>query len=282
MFCKSALPQPEIIYLPKYSGVPNQDSPQCYYFAFLHLLAMHGLLNSVPDFVKEIAQQCKMTVLEQHRQIIIDAIAQNADDLLWIADEVFDEEGSEADVAGMSGESDEVSEESDWAEDFFDKYGIELTIARLLNLSVIEFQKQDFTPARLSKLLLQHGPIALGCTHGNKLPQNKAVLEIDRLHSADGTFVCTVLNAENFPSSSAHYALVIGCQVQPDPRVYFIDPNYPADILSMSFEKFKSNISVPEFAYLPENKLQPDYVLHAGEFARLHDSGANYKGKPAF
>src|SRR5690349_15524900 len=105
----------ETIYLPKHKNVPAQDSPQCYYFSFLHLLAMHAKQNDVPPYIKEIVDACKHET-KGYREIMIEKIIKYAEDLTRIADEIIDNEDS--------------SYDGDWAVDFVDKYGVDFAMAR--------------------------------------------------------------------------------------------------------------------------------------------------------
>lgn len=239
------------IYLPKHKNIPIQDSPQCYYFSFLHLLAMHGNQNNVPPYVKEIVETCKYSPKEQYRKIMIEKITKYAEDLTWIEDEIIDNEDSDY--------------EGDWIEDFVDTYGVDFAMARLLNLSLKEFEdanidKDNLTTGQLQNILEAYGPIAIRLKRGNKLQEEKLSAS-EAVATSDGSIKRNIYNIDTCQVDTPHCVLLIGSKDQPKQQVYFVDPNYPEAILSMDFNLFKENILIPEFIYFDSSNLRQDNVI---------------------
>lgn len=242
--------QKEIIYLPKHTTIPTQDSPQCYYFSFLHLYAMHSIQNNAPNYVKEIVEACKHKT-DGYREIMIHILTAHAEELTWIADEIIDEEDSDY--------------EGDWIEDFLDKYGVDFAMARLLSLSVkaledINIVKYNLTMAQLRTILQEYGPIAIRLKRGNNLPIEKLSVS-EKIITLDNSLEKESYNADNYPENIPHCVLLIGAREQSTQQVYFIDPNYPQIILSMQFELFKESLLMSEFVYFNKSNLKEDDVI---------------------
>jgi hypothetical protein len=211
---------------------------------------MHGNQNNVPPYVKEIVETCKHET-EGFREIIIKIIIQHAEDLTWIADEIIDNEGSDY--------------EGDWAEDFVDKYAVDFVMAKLLNLSVTEFEdvnieKDNLTIEELHNILEAYGPIAIRSKRGNNLPDENLPVS-ETVVTADGLKKINIYNVDNYPVYITHCILIIGAKDQPTQQVYFVDPNYPQAILSMEFTLFKKNILMTEFVYFKGSNLKQDKVF---------------------
>ncbi|KTD18499.1 Uncharacterised protein [Legionella lansingensis] len=245
-----------IIYLPKHTNIPAQDSPQCYYFSFLHLRAMHGMQNNVPPYVKEIVDACKYETGE-YRDIMLNIMTKYAEDLIQIADEIIDDGGDDY--------------EGDWIEDFLDKYGVDFAMARLLNLPVKDFEDiGNLTMTELKNILEEYGPIAIRLTRGNKLPNGTLPIS-EKIKTSDGLIERNVYSVDNYPENIPHCVLLIGAKNQPTQQVYFVDPNYPQMILSMGFNLFKRNILMAEFVHFNENTLIQDTVTFSN--AKNRDRG---------
>ncbi|KTC79942.1 hypothetical protein Lche_1962 [Legionella cherrii] len=240
----------EIIYIPKHTHIPAQDSPQCYFFSFLHLRAMHKIQASVSSCVSDIVQACKETE-NDFKKIMYKVMSAYAEDLIRIADEIIDENGEDYD--------------GDWIEDFLDKYGVDFAMARLLDLSVTTFEDlnidtDNFKTADLAKILEQFGPIAIRLTHGNIFPQGTLPLA-EKIKSSNGLIERNVYSADGYQENTPHTILLIGVKDQPKKQVYFIDPNYPQMILSMEFKLFKRHMLMAEFVHNSSNTLKSDEVI---------------------
>ncbi len=255
----------EFMYLPKHTNVPTQDSPQCYYFSFLHLLSMHGNQNNVPPYVEEIVNTCKDKATG-YREVIIGKITEHAESLTWVADEIIDNEDSEYD--------------GDWAEDFVDKYGVDFALARLLNLSVKEFNDANInvdslTTGQLKNILEIHGPIAIRLKRGNILSDEK-ISASETVKTSNG-LIKNIYDVDNH-ADIPHCVLLIGSKEYPTQKVYFIDPNHPQMILSMNFNFFKENILIPEFVYLNGSNLEQDEVIFESvKHKKRKNSNDNHK-----
>ncbi len=239
-----------IIYLPKHNHVPVQSSPQCYYFTFLHLLAMHGKRDCVPSYVREIVDACQFQA-DGYREIMIDKITRYAEELVWIADEIMNDEDDDYD--------------GDWIVDFMDKYGVDFAMARLLNLPVKEFAELNMevntlTPEQLGAILERFGPIAIRISRGNDLSNMGDLSVAETVRSSSG-LVKSIYAVDDYPAEIPHCVLLVGCSKQPAQQVYFVDPNYPQIILSMRFELFRENILIPEFVCFARSTLKPDDVI---------------------
>lgn len=240
----------EIIYIPKHTHIPAQDSPQCYFFSFLHLRAMHRIQANVSSCVSDIVQACRNTK-DDFREIMYQVMSAYAEDLIRVADEIIDEEGEDYD--------------GDWIEDFLDKYGVDFAMARLLDLSVTTFDdlnidRDIFTTTELANILENFGPIAIRLTHGNTFPQGKLPVA-EKIKSSNGLIERNVYSVDGYQQNIPHTILLIGVKKEPKKQVYFIDPNYPQMILSMEFKLFKKHMLMAEFVHNPSNTLKSDEVI---------------------
>ncbi|WP_182351853.1 hypothetical protein [Legionella sp. PC1000] len=181
---------------------------------------------------------------------MINILTDHAEDLTRFGDEILDEEDS--------------SYEGDWVVDFVDKYGVDITMAKLLNLPVktledINLVKDHLSIPGLKNILEEYGPIAIRLTRGNNLP-GRNLSPSEKITTASG-LERNIYNIDKFADNIPHCVLLIGCNDQPTQQVYFLDPNYPDMILSMGFELFKKNFLMTEFVHFSQNKLVPDEVI---------------------
>jgi hypothetical protein len=202
-----------------------------------------------PYYIKKIVEKCKKASeyeYDDHKyaEIITDSIIENAEDLLWVADEIHEQEADDY--------------EGDWAEDFLDKYGVAFTIARLMNLSVTSFKPEEFNPEKLIMLLETHGPIALGMTTSTTLTMPENIFALDSI-STKNKRVKNILSVDAYQDQGSHLVLIIGYNQK---QVYFIDPNYPEFISRIRFDLFKKNMHLPEFVHANTNNIQPDHFIN--------------------
>lgn len=247
-----------IIYLPDYLQFARQDSPQCYYFSCSNLLTMQNLQQ--PLFIKNIVEECKNASIDEYdndkyANIIIQSIIENADDLLWIADEIHEDEPDDY--------------EGDWAEDFLGKYGVAFTMARLMNLSVTTFKPEDFNPEQLTRLLKRYGPIAIGMTTSTTLTMPENIFLFNTIKTKN-KLVKNIISVDAYQDRGSHMVLLIGYD-EKQKQVYFIDPNYPEFISSIHFDLLKKNLHLPEFAHVEENNLQPERIINTNIKRSIHE-----------
>lgn len=255
----------DVFYFPHYRARAKMAGPTCYYHAYRHLLDIQNV-NQVPAYIENMMVQIDRAENgEETNRIIYQTIIERADELLWMADEVDqlnhgDQFDDVCDERAMHLSQDSSSEESDWAQDFIDHHGFENSIARLLQLQLSQIDINEITIEQLSVCLRQFGPIAIGMRSFTQLPNDTHQCKMVTVHNGYTQETRNVYHADDYLSSSeSHYVLLIGIESS-ERRVFFIDPNYPTFLLSLSFNIFKNNLSTGEYAYMPMSTLSPSPV----------------------
>lgn len=255
----------DVFYFPHYRARAKMAGPTCYYHAYRHLLDIQDV-HQVPAYIEKMMGKIDRAENgEETNRIIYQTITERADELLWMADEVDqlnhgDQFDDLSDESAMHLSQDSSSEESDWAQDFIDHHGFENSIARLLQLQLSQIDINEFTIEQLSVCLRQHGPIAIGMRSFTQLPDDIQQCKMVTVHSGCTQETRNVYHADDYLSTSeSHYVLLIGIESSKN-RVFFIDPNYPTFLLSLSFNFFKNNLSTGEYAYMPNSTLSPSPV----------------------
>lgn len=255
----------DVFYFPSYRTRNPMAGPTCYYHAYRHLLDIYGI-HTVPTYIET------MMVRIDHANdgadtvaIIYQTITDYADELLWIVDEVdqLNHADSNSDASNelvLLNDESSNDDSDDWAQDFIDHLGIENSIARLLHLQLSTLEIDQITIQQLTLILNQNGPIAIGMRNSTELP-----LDYARFTSV---VVCSKQTGETrdayqvddyLKNGVSHYVLLIGIE-NSQRNVYFIDPNYPTIVLTLSFDVFKTNLSTGDYAHMPKNVLSASPV----------------------
>lgn len=253
----------DVFYFPHYQARAAMAGPTCYYHAYRHLLDIQGV-HSVPTYVEKMMTEIdRADDKDETIRILYQTIVEHADDLLWMADEVWqlNHDAKKIDESAMQlSEESSSDEDNDWAQDFIDEYGIEGSIARLLNLHLSQVNVKKMSIAQLSSLLHNHGPIATGMIKYTQLPHDLQQCEMVTAYTSHTHETRNVYHADNYLTScEGHYVFVIGIESSRN-KVFFIDPNYPTILLSLSFELFKKNLSIGEYAHVSKNTINPSPV----------------------
>lgn len=256
----------DVFYFPNDRERPALAGPTSYYHAYRHLLDMHGV-QIVPTYIENMMREIdRAEDGTETSNIIYHTITDNADDLLWMADEVDQLKQAEEMVFPQDNsamqlcEETDSDEEYDWAQDFIDHHGIENSIARLLDLQLWRIDCKKITLEQLAFLLHRQGPIAIGMRSFTQLPIDAQPSEIVTMHTRHIQESREVYRADNnLSTGDGLYVLLIGIESSRR-NVFFIDPNYPAILLSLSFESFKKHLSTGEYAHASENTLSPSPV----------------------
>jgi len=243
-----------LIYLPK-SPFPRQYGPVCYFYSYLLEMQYKNpdFINAVPDFcyrlIDEIVAANEQKQADNERVVFLEEKEQAEREDKKI-ERIYKKYITPERLAKIN-----AKYFSNFSVDtLFKSLDNSIIMAYLLELEEVEIGNNlSASINHYASFLREYGPFTVS---GELLLNQSSTTIISTVNSYS---IYAASQFEKNPCINGHAVTVIGCQTEAEEKIFYIDPNYPDKIITISFDDFiDRNLDNYIFTYQKNNHLQPD------------------------